>query len=174
CVDGVEAALAGGGVELAGDLGGRGSVIDEDRAFGNAVEGAVRPQRDLAQVVVVADAGHDEVLALGGGARRRRGTPAALRHPLLGLGGGAIVDRDLVTALDLEVTGHRVAHHAEPEKRNLCHEDPPTAYRRLRRSLAPSFLSHSTAPHLTLPSPSRLGCDRACPRYLDEHATGRR
>src|SRR5258708_4064188 len=112
-------------MKLARDLGRCRGVIDEYCASGNAVKGAICPERDLAQVMVVADAGHDEILTLRRCPWCRRRTPAELRHPLLGLGGGAIVDRDVVAALDLEVTGHRIAHHAEPEKRNLCHEDPP-------------------------------------------------
>ena len=41
---------------------------------------------------------------------------AELLDPLLGLGGGAVVDGDLVPALVLEMPGHRVAHHAKPRK----------------------------------------------------------
>ena len=43
---------------------------------------------------------------------------AVLGHPLLGLGGRAVVDRDLV-ALVLEVARHGIAHDAEPQKGNL-------------------------------------------------------
>ncbi len=140
-VDGIKSALAGSRVKLAGDLGRCRGVIDEYCASGNAVKRAVCPERDLAQVMVVADAGHDEILTLGGGPRCRRRTPAELRHPLLGLGGGAIVDRDVVPALDLEVSGHRITHHAEPEKRNLCHEDPPYRISPYRSFAGPSLSS---------------------------------
>src|SRR5215472_10203015 len=139
-INGIEAALAGGGIEFAGDLGGCGRVIDEHRAFCNAMKGAIRPEHNLAHIVVVADAGHDEILTLGGGPRGRRGTPAELGHPLLGLGGGAIVDCNVVTTLDLEMTGHRIAHHAKSEKRNLCHEAPPCGRKRPNLSI-PSLLS---------------------------------
>src|SRR6185437_346420 len=74
-------------------------------------------------VVVVADAGHDEILA---GRRFLRGLgalAAVLRDPLLGLGGGAVVDRDVMPALLLEVTGHRETHPAEPAKCDLRHPD---------------------------------------------------
>src|SRR5262249_45075484 len=57
------------------------------------------------------------------GRRLRRGgtAPAILRHPLLGLGRGAVVDGDLVAALVLEVPCHGIAHHAETEKSHLRH-----------------------------------------------------
>ena len=117
-IDEIEAALLRLGVKLARDLGRGGGVIDEHRALAHAVERAVVAERDLAHVVVVADAHHHEVLA-GRGLLRRRGFLAAvLRDPFVGLGGGAIVDGDLVAALVLEMPGHRIAHHAEAEK---CH-----------------------------------------------------
>ena len=100
-------------------------MIDEDRALAHAGEGAVRPERDLAQVVVVADAGHDEILTRGGGLRGRRGFAAELRDPFLGLGGGAVIDRDLVPAFVLQMSGHGVAHHAQAQKRHLRHRRSP-------------------------------------------------
>ncbi len=121
-IDEIEAALFRFGVKLARDLGRSGGVVDHDGALGDPGEHAVVAEHDLAQIVVVADAGHDEILALGGLLRRRRGFAAAiLRDPFFGLGGGAVVDRDLVAALVLEMPCHRVAHHAEPDKRHLRH-----------------------------------------------------
>src|SRR5207253_1842851 len=79
------------------------------------------PERHLAQVGVVADAAHDEVLALGRGLRRRRAAPAVLAHPLFGLRTGAVVDGDVLAALVLEVPRHRVTHDAETEKSHLRH-----------------------------------------------------
>src|SRR5262249_11706076 len=99
-----------------------GGVVDKGRAFANAVEGAVLAKRDLAQVVVVADAAHDEVLTGGGGPRGGCALAAELLDPLLGLGGGAVIDRDLVATFVLEVPGYRIAHHAKPEKRHLRHD----------------------------------------------------
>ena len=64
-------------VKLARDLGRSGGVVDEHRALLHAVEGAVWAQRDFAQVVVVADAAHDEVLALG---RRLRASARCARR----------------------------------------------------------------------------------------------
>ena len=57
------------GVQLAGDFGGYGGVIHEDRACRQACERPVIAQTDRAQVVVIADAGHYEISALRGLAR---------------------------------------------------------------------------------------------------------
>src|SRR5262249_5096526 len=71
--------------------------------------------------VVIADADHDEIL-IGGGLLRGLGAAAAeLLNPLLRLGGGAIVDGDLVAAFGLQVSCHGVAHDAETQERNLRH-----------------------------------------------------
>ena len=113
-VDEVKAARLGFGVKLARDLRRCGGVIDDDRAFARAGENAIRAEHHLAHVVVVADAGHDEVLAFGGGLRRRRGFAAILRDPFVGLCGGAVDRPYLVAGLGLEVPGHRVAHDARP------------------------------------------------------------
>ena len=76
---------------------------------------AIGAERHFAQVVVVADAGKDDVLALGGFARGGGRAPAILCDPFVRLGSGAVVDRHVV-ALGLEVAGHRIAHDAEAEK----------------------------------------------------------
>ena len=76
-------------------------MVDEDRALAHAGEARRLAERDFAQVVVVADAAHDEILALGCFLRRRGGLAAELRGPFLGLGGGAVVDRHVVAALVL-------------------------------------------------------------------------
>src|SRR5215468_7829131 len=115
-------------------------MIDEHCALRDTMEGAVPSERDLAHIIVVADASHDEILPFGSSSWGRRGTPAELRDPLLGLGGGAIVHGDVMPALGLEMTGHRIAHHAEPEKRNLCHEAPPYGRKRPNPSI-PILLS---------------------------------
>ena len=69
-------------VQFARDVGRGGGVVDEDRAALHAGEGAVGPERDRAQIVVVADAGEDEIAALGGGAGRRRRLAAVFGDPL--------------------------------------------------------------------------------------------
>ena len=92
------AALLGGFVKLAGDIGGGGGVIDEDGAAAERGEGAMLPERHRAEIVVIADAGEDEfgaVRRLGGGGRE----PAAeSRDPGFGLGARAVEDRDVVAA----------------------------------------------------------------------------
>ena len=120
-VDEVEAALLRFGMKLARDLGRGRGVVDHDRALARAGEDAVLAEHHFAQIVVVADAGHDEILALGRLFRGRRAFAAVLRDPFFGLGGGAVVDRDLVAAFGLEMPRHRVAHHAEPDECDLCH-----------------------------------------------------
>ena len=89
-VDALEAALLGLGMKLAGDLGGGRGVVDEDGALAQPVKGAAVAERDLAQIGVVADTRHDEVLAVGGLLGRRGEAAAELGDPLLRLGGGAI------------------------------------------------------------------------------------
>ena len=98
-------------------------------------ESAVRPDRDLAQVVVVADAGEDDLLALGGLARASAPTAAVLGHPFLGLGRGAVVDRHLV-ALGFEVPRHRIAHDPQAEKSNFRHCPTPVMLARFYSILA--------------------------------------
>ena len=63
------------------------------------IEGALGAERDVAQVVVVADAAEHEVLVLGGVGRRRRGLAAVFLDPGLGLGAVAVVDGEIVPAL---------------------------------------------------------------------------
>ena len=101
--------------------------------------------------------------------------------PLLGLGRGAVVDRDLV-AFGLQVARHRVAHDAETEERDLRHRRKPfqwcrsaSAPRRFygrrersvkRRSFANPARSRNTAAvslWCRRESTSR-GCGRRCRR----------
>jgi hypothetical protein len=111
-IDGIEAAFFGRGVKLAGNVGRGGGVVDKNLALAHAGEGAIGAESHFAQVVIVADAAHDEILALGRGFGRGSGFAAELRHPFLGLGGGAVIDGHLVSALGLEMPGHGVAHDA--------------------------------------------------------------
>src|SRR5262249_56498189 len=94
---------------------------DHDSALAHAGEHAVLAEHDLAQIVIIADAGHDKVLSLGRLARRGCGLAAVLRDPFFGFGRGAVINRDLVAAFRFEMSGHRVAHDAEPDKCDLCH-----------------------------------------------------
>src|SRR5205814_295624 len=68
--------------------------------------------------VVVADHQHHEVLVAGSRGRARRRLATMLLHPLLGLGGGAVVHGELV-ALRLEVPGHGETHDTEAEERDF-------------------------------------------------------
>ena len=90
----------------------------------HAGEGAVVAERDRAQVVVVADAGEDDIgaSAAASPAWRRatcRRTPAT---QLPRLGGGAVVDGDRVAGAR-QVAGHRIAHDAEAEEGDAARRD---------------------------------------------------
>ena len=113
----------GGGVKLARDARGGGCVVDVDRAGLQAAERPVRPQRDLAKIVIVADAGEDEIRALRSFLRRGRELAAELRNPGLRLAKRAVIDGDIVPALGADMPGHGIAHDAQPNKRNLAHRD---------------------------------------------------
>src|SRR4029453_12639900 len=120
-IDETEAALLRLRVELAGDFRGGRCVVDEHGAALDAVEGAIRAKRHLAQIVIVANAAHDEVLALGRGFGCRCAAPAVLCNPFLRLGRGAVVDGDVVATLVLEMPCHGVPNDAETEKSHLRH-----------------------------------------------------
>ena len=107
-------------VEFARDDRRGGCVIDEDRRFFEAFEGALRAGRHGAQIVVVTDAGKDKLLALRGLAGGRRAAAAKFFDPFLRPRGRAIVNRDVMT-LRLEVSSHGIAHDAEAEERDFCH-----------------------------------------------------
>ena len=96
-------------------------MVDEGRALLHAGEGAVSADRDRAQVIVVADAAHHEILAFGGGLRRRGGLAAELVRPFLGLGAGPVVHGHLVAALFDQMSCHGETHHAETEKSDFSH-----------------------------------------------------
>ena len=103
-------------------LGRGGGVVDENRPFLHRFEGAVRTCRHRTQIVIIADAGKDEILALGRLRRRYSEAAAVLANPLLGFRFGAVVDGDVVAALVPEVPGHWIAHHAKTEKCHRCHK----------------------------------------------------
>ncbi len=108
-------------MELAGDPGRGRGVVDGDGALAERAEGAVRPERHVAEVVVVADAGEDEVGAFRRRGGRRRRSPAEPRHPGFGLGAGAVEHDDVVAPARLEMAGHGKAHHAEPDPGDFAH-----------------------------------------------------
>ncbi len=73
-------------------------------------------KRDGAQIIVIADAGENEVFAFGR-LRGCRGHGAAMfDSPFFRLGRSAVVDRHVVTASVLQMRGHGIAHDAEAEK----------------------------------------------------------
>ncbi|MPL79213.1 hypothetical protein SDC9_25088 [bioreactor metagenome] len=133
-VDKAKAHLSGQRRQFARDLGRHRGVVDEDRVRPHAGESALVAETDGAQVVVIADAGHDEIGARGGRGRRGRGAPAMARHPGLGLGRRAVVDRHLMP-LRRQMPRHREPHHPEPQK---CH---------LRHGPAPAFLRETRVDH---------------------------
>ena len=62
-------------VKFSRDLRRSGRMVDEDRAWLHAGEGAVGPKRHGAQIVVIADAGEHDFGVGRGFARRREGLP---------------------------------------------------------------------------------------------------
>src|SRR5215213_5389760 len=108
-------------MQFACNFGRRGGVIDKYRALLHPCKSAIGAERHFAQIVIVANAGHDEILAFGSLLRRWGPLAAVLRDPFLSLGSGAIVDGELMAAFALEMSGHRVAHDAQTKKCHLCH-----------------------------------------------------
>ncbi len=56
-------------------------MIDEDAARLHGAEGTVLADRHLPEIVVISDAGKDEIGILGGRGRRRRRGALVLGHP---------------------------------------------------------------------------------------------
>ena len=96
-------------------------MIDERGAFLHARKSAIGADRDGAQVVVVADAGHHEILAFGRGLWRRCGLALEFLGPLFGFGWRPVVHRHLVAALGDEMSCHGETHDAETEKSDFSH-----------------------------------------------------
>jgi hypothetical protein len=96
-------------------------VVDQDGVLSHAGKGALLAVDHRAHVIVVADAHHDEIAVLGRLARRRGMLAAVLLDPLLSLGRGAVIDRNVVAAFFLQVARHGIAHDAESKERNFRH-----------------------------------------------------
>src|SRR6201747_1923070 len=96
-------------------------MVDENRSGLYARERAIGADRHCAQVVVIADARHDEILPFGGSPRRRRGLSLEFLGPRLSLGRRAVVDRHLMAAFDDEMSCHGKTHDAETEKSDFGH-----------------------------------------------------
>jgi len=110
-----------------------GRVIDQHAALRHAGQSALLTQYHTAQVIVVANAGHHELRTAGRFGRRRRVPARKLRHPAFGLRRAAVIHADFVS-LTLQMPSHRIAHHAKPDKRYLCHSRLPS----LNRSAEPN------------------------------------
>src|SRR4029079_16677283 len=114
---------------------------DKYLALAHAGESAVWSERHLAQIIVVSHAGHHKILALGSSFRVWGRLAAMLFDPLLGLGGGAVVDGHLVPTLVLQVPRHRVAHDTQTQKRHLRHcVSPSLLLTSLGRPTADAYL----------------------------------
>ena len=98
-------------------------------------ERAVVAVGDATDVVVVADTYEDELGALRGLARRRRGPPAVLPGPGLRL--AAVRMKAHRRPLGLEMPGHRIAHDAEADEGALGHCFPSLAQDRRQASRSP-------------------------------------
>src|SRR3546814_17674667 len=93
-------------VQFAGDIGRCRGVVDEDGILGHAGKGAIVAVNHRAQIIVVADAGHDQ-FGTGGCRLRTRGLPAlVLCNPAVGFIRRAVPDRDLMARLP-QMPGHR-------------------------------------------------------------------
>ena len=115
-IDEVHALFAGDAVQFAADIGRGGGVVHVQGAGLHAGKGAVVPQNHAAQVVVVADAGEDDVGLCRGFARGEcEAVCRPFGQPLFGLCGGAVVDRHGMAGFG-QVAGHGVAHDAEAQK----------------------------------------------------------
>src|SRR4029079_4841443 len=90
-------------------------------ALFHAGESAIGADRDRAQVIIVADATHHEILAFGGGLRRCAGLAAEFIGPFLRLCAGPVVNGDLVATLFHQMSRHGEAHYAETEKSDFSH-----------------------------------------------------
>ncbi|MNE09010.1 hypothetical protein D3C80_1016740 [compost metagenome] len=119
-IEKLQLALGGQHRQLAHHRGRRGGVIDQHAARRHAGEGAIGTQHHRAQIVIVAHAAHHELGTQRGFARRRGIAPAVLDPPLPRPLRRAVVHAHLM-AVARQMPGHRVAHHPQPQKCDLCH-----------------------------------------------------
>ena len=92
-----------------------------DCALFQRQEGAVRPKRHLAKIIIVADTGEDEVGIARGRRRCVRGSAAEFGDPSVGALARAIEHDDVVVSAHLEMAGHGIAHDAEPDPGDFAH-----------------------------------------------------
>jgi hypothetical protein len=96
-------------------------VIDEGSTLLHARERTIGANRDRAQIVVIADARHDKIPALGGGLRRWGRLSAEFLGPCLRLGRRPVEYRDLVATFLHQMSCHGETHSAETEKSDFSH-----------------------------------------------------
>ena len=97
--------------------------FNADRALLRSGERAIGAEPDGSRGVVVSHHGEDEVSALSRFARGRRDL-GALASQRVGLGGGAVPDRNLETFGE-PIGGHAASHDAQTENRDALHEHAP-------------------------------------------------
>ena len=100
-------------------------MVDIDPTGAKPGKHTVLAEHDAFDVRVVAHASEYDLGALGGFPRGCSHAAAELAPPLLGLRARAIMHRHLMAVLD-EMTGHRIAHDAQSDKRYLRHSSPFT------------------------------------------------
>ncbi len=114
-IDETKTATLGFGMQLARNTGRCGGVVDEHGTRLHGMEGAFSSNGHLPQIVVIADAGEDEI---GIGCRRAgccsRGA-AMGGLPFFSLARAAVIDRDGAAAALCQMAGHRKPHHAQTD-----------------------------------------------------------
>ena len=90
-------------------------MIDQHRAFCHSSKRAVRAECDGAQVIVIADAGKDEIGTLRRLGRGRHGLVVELARPFGGFLGRPVINGQRQAALALQMAGHRIAHDAQAD-----------------------------------------------------------
>jgi hypothetical protein len=91
-----------------------GGVVNQNGGRGHGVECAIGARADLAQVIVIADAGDHQLGIFGGFCGCMGQRPAMLRDKSLGFGVSAVVNRHLMPGPD-KVRGHGRTHGAQSD-----------------------------------------------------------
>ena len=121
-IEEIQAALLRRCCQLTCHDGRGGCVINNHTARLGACENSLRACHYLAQVIIVANAGEDEVCALGCGCWSSSGVAAVLLLPFSCLGCCSVVNRDSVPCLD-QMAGHRETHGAKADECCFgCHD----------------------------------------------------
>ncbi len=98
-IDEAAALVLGRCIKFTGNFGRRCGVVDKNRAFFQSMKGTIIAGRDGAQIVVVSDAGKDEVATFSCFLRGLGEVAAIFGSPFLGLRSRAVIDRDVVPTL---------------------------------------------------------------------------